>query len=84
MKEQVTYYGLLLSGDSRENPGGLARRRVLPDGGIVEETFRRDLQWHDSSVIGDWRRGESSVELVELSEAEAERVTERFREKFSG
>ena len=82
MAEQVTYYGLLGLRDSRENPSGLARRRVMADGGVVEETFRRDLQWHKDSVIWEWRRGESSEELVEISEIEAERVMEEFRKLF--
>ncbi len=84
MDEQVTYYGLLLSGDTREKPGGLARRRILANGGIVDETFQKDLQWHPDTVIGEWRRGESSEELVEISEAEAVRVMERFRQRFGG
>lgn len=82
MAEQVTYYGLLLLDDTRENPSGLARRRILHDGGIVDETYQRDLQWHRSGVIGDWRRGESSEDLVEISEPEAERIMGRFREAF--
>ncbi|WP_327588239.1 hypothetical protein OHA25_15380 [Nonomuraea sp. NBC_00507] len=81
LKERVTYYALLLWGHTRENPSGLARRRFLPEGGIVDEAFQRDLQWHDSDVIWEWRHGESSEELVEISEAEAERIMERFREK---
>ncbi|MET8052884.1 hypothetical protein ABZU75_35335 [Streptosporangium sp. NPDC005286] len=82
MEEQVTYYGLLLSGDTREHPGGLARRRVLPDGQIVEETFRKDLRWHKDDVVWEWQRGETTEQLIEITQAEAERVMERFRETF--
>ncbi|MGW0806632.1 hypothetical protein [Nonomuraea sp. NPDC002799] len=82
LKEQITYYALLLSRSTRENPSGLARRRRLPGGGIVDETFQRDLRWHDSDVIWEWRHGESSEDLVEISEAEAQRVMDRFQELF--
>ncbi|NRQ32952.1 hypothetical protein HII36_14030 [Nonomuraea sp. NN258] len=82
MEEQVTYYGLLFTDDTRDSPSGLARRRILSDGGIIDETFRRDLQWRESDIIDSWRRGESTERLVELSEAEAERVMERFRTMF--
>jgi len=84
MDEKVTYYALMFSDDTREAPSGLARRRTLPSGGLVDETLRRDLQWHESDTIDDWRRGESSQDLVEISEAEAERVIELFRELFGG
>ncbi|WP_188196118.1 hypothetical protein [Nonomuraea sp. SYSU D8015] len=50
----------------------------------MDETFQKDLQWHPDTVIGEWRRGESSEELVEISEAEAVRVMERFRQRFGG
>jgi hypothetical protein len=82
MEEQVKYYALLFSDDTREKPSGLARRRILSDGGIVDETLRKDLLWRESDVIGNWRRGESSEDLVELSKAEAERVIDLFRETF--
>ncbi|MGW0591308.1 hypothetical protein [Streptosporangium sp. NPDC002607] len=82
MEEQVTYYGLLLSGDTRERPGGLARRRVLPDGQIVEETFQKDLRWHRDNVVWEWERGGTTERLIEITQAEAERVMERFRETF--
>ncbi|MGW4410922.1 hypothetical protein ACWEJ6_43285 [Nonomuraea sp. NPDC004702] len=48
----------------------------------MDETFQKDLQWHTDTVIGEWRRGESSEQLVEISEAEAEQVMHRFREMF--
>jgi hypothetical protein len=80
--EQVTYYGLLLSRDTRNNPSGLARRRILPDGGIMDETFQEDLQWHRDTVILEWWRGESGEDLVEISKNEAKRIMERFRETF--
>ncbi|TDD33627.1 hypothetical protein E1286_41990 [Nonomuraea terrae] len=78
----MTYYALMFSDDTREAPSGLARRRILQSGGIVDETLRRDLQWRESDVIDNWRRGESSEELVELSEAEAEQVISRFQKMF--
>jgi hypothetical protein len=83
-QEQITYYALLLTGSTRENPSGLARRRRLPSGGIIDETFQRDLQWHESRVISAWRHGEASEELIEITEEEAKRVMERFRKLFGG
>jgi hypothetical protein len=84
MDEKVTYYAMMFSDDTPEAPSGLARRRILPSGGIVDETLRRDLQWHESDAIDDWRRGESSQDLVEINEAEAGQVVERFRQMFGG
>jgi hypothetical protein len=80
--EKVTYYRMTFSDDPPDQLGGLARRRILRDGGIVDEALHKDLQWHRSTSISGWERGEAGPELVEISEAEAERIIERFRELF--
>lgn len=84
MDEKVTYYAMVFSDDTPETPSGLARRRILPSGGIIDETLRRDLQWRESDAIDNWRRGESSQDLVEISKSEADHVMERFRQMFGG
>lgn len=81
MGEKVTYYAMVFS-DHPQEAKGLARRRILRDGGIVDEALHKDLRWHPSDTIDSWRRGEASQDLVEISEAEAERIIERFRELF--
>ncbi|AQZ68542.1 hypothetical protein BKM31_50040 [[Actinomadura] parvosata subsp. kistnae] len=82
MDEKVTYYAMVFSEDTPDAPSGLARRRILPGGGIVDEALHKDLQWHESDSIDDWRRGEASQDLIEISEADAQQVMERFRRMF--
>jgi hypothetical protein len=82
--ERVAYYAVSLTAGDREGPAGLARRRWLADGGIEDEMLRRDLTWKRDSVITEWKRGEATEELVEISEDEAGVLVERFRKRWEG
>lgn len=42
--------------------------------------FTRDLEWRPSSLLYGAERGDTMVEFVPISEAEAERIVARFRE----
>jgi hypothetical protein len=77
------YYALLRSGDTPAQPSGLARRTLTPQGRL-DETLRADLTWKRDSAIYEWERGEEmGTDLIEVSEAEAQALIERFREKWS-
>jgi hypothetical protein len=39
------------------------------------------MNWQFTPVIVEWERAESTDDLVEISEDEAERIIERFRAK---
>lgn len=77
----ITYYALLLRGTRREDPDGLARRRIAEDG-VHDEALHGDLAWHRTSVIVEWERGESVDELVEVSAAEAGHQAERLGRRW--
>jgi hypothetical protein len=83
MADQARYYAIVGRGRTLDNPSGLARRRSV--GGIpVDESLRRDLSWGDTTAIAEWDRGEElSRDLVEISEADAAQLIERFRERWS-
>ena len=50
----------------------------------MDETLRADFTWKRDSAIYEWERGEElGADLVEVSEAEAQALIERFREKWS-
>jgi hypothetical protein len=79
---EVKYFAMIRSGDNEKHPSGLARRTMTPEGRL-DETLRRDLTWMRDSAIYEWERGEEmGTDLVEISEAEAEALVERFREKW--
>ncbi len=84
MTERVTYYAVSLTAGDGEGPAGLARRRWLVEGGIEDEMLRRDLTWKRDSVIAEWKRGDATEELVEISEDEAGVLMERFRKRWEG
>jgi hypothetical protein len=82
VKSYAKYYAIVGSDRTRQNPSGIARRRFLSDGEI-DEALRRDLTWQPDAAIVEWEQGDVGAELVEVSEDEAERLIERFREKWS-
>ena len=80
--ERVTYYAVVDRWADQNSPAGLLRRRWPPSGGFQDEAFSRDLTWEFSPIIVEWERAESSDNLIEISEEEAERIVERFRERW--
>jgi hypothetical protein len=82
MADEVTYYAVTSGDGTSSDPSGLARRRRLQAGGFVDEALRRDLTWGHTSAIAEWRRDAMDFDLVEISEADAQALIERFREKW--
>ena len=81
---ETRYYAIIVRGHTASDPSGLARRRVL-DSNVVDESLRRDMSWAHTSAIAEWDRGEElTLDLVELSDAEAGELIERFRVKWGG
>lgn len=81
MAEAVTYYAIVGYGRTPQNPSGLARRTAGSDGQI-DEALRRDLTWQRDAAIIEWEYGDAGADLVEISEADALELIERFREKW--
>jgi hypothetical protein len=79
--EKMEYYAVLGSGRTKQNPSGLVRRRMSSEGRI-DEALQRNLTWAPSSAIVEWEYGDVGDELVVISEAEAQALIERFREKW--
>jgi hypothetical protein len=74
----VTYYALVSAGRSVQTPSGVARRR-RDVAGRVDETLRRDLTWQPDSAIIEWEHGEVGADIVEISDAAAQRLIARFQ-----
>lgn len=79
---RVEHYAIIGAGRARANPSGLARRRFTQEG-RVDESLQRDLSWHPTSSITQWEYGNLPGELVPITEAEADDLIKRFREKWS-
>ena len=82
MAGEVTYYAVVSGDGTSSDPSGLARRRRLQAGGFVDEALSRDLTWGHTSAIVEWKRDAMDFNLVEISEADAAQLIERFREKW--
>jgi hypothetical protein len=82
LTDNIEYYAILRTGDTPAQPSGIARRTFTRQGRL-DETLRADITWHRDSAIYEWERGEEmGADLVEISEAEAQALIERFREKW--
>jgi hypothetical protein len=81
MQGETDYYAIVGVGRTIDNPSGLARRTYTA-AGRVDESLHRDLSWGATSAVTQWEYNNSGAELVKVSAAEAERLIERFREKW--
>ena len=79
---EITYYAIMDYRSTREEPAGIARRRTLDTGGFTDEALNRSLEWEFTPLIVAWKRAESTDDLVEISEEEANRIVERFRARW--
>jgi hypothetical protein len=80
---ETTYYALLMSGESIQDASGLARRRISSNG-VIDEALRSNLKWQPDSVIVQWEYGDVGVQLLEITEEEANALIDRFRKKWAG
>jgi hypothetical protein len=80
MAEKVTYYAIVGRGRTADDPLGIMRRTEY-DGGIRDEAFQRDLEWHRTGSIVVWEAGGYSQELVEVSAEQAELIVEKIRQR---
>lgn len=83
MPRTITYYAVIDDESTRARPAGIVRRLEDSDDGFVDEGLHRDLGWHRTSVIVEWERAESTDDLVEVTEDEANRIIEQFRARWS-
>lgn len=82
MAEKITYYALFYPRPVEENPSGIARR-IEDEVGFHDEQLARFLAWERTSVIVEWEHASSVPDLEEISEAEANELIERLRERWA-
>jgi hypothetical protein len=76
--DDVRYFAIVGAGRTMQTPSGLARRRSAA-AGPVDEALRRDFRWEPDSAIIEWEYGEVGDDLLEISEAAANRLMAAFR-----
>ena len=81
MPHKITYYAVIGGGRTVDDPYGLVRR-LEHDDGPEDETLRQDFRWEFTPAIAEWKRGDLSYDLVEVSHAQASKIIEHFREKW--
>ena len=80
-RENTVYYTVVGVGDSPNEPVGLVRRTFTADGRL-DEALRKDLTWERDTAIIEWEYGNLVGELIEINEAEAQALIERFRQEW--
>jgi len=82
MAETIKYYAIISLGGNRAHPTGIARRRTNETGGFRDEALEKDMSWRFSPAIVEWKRAESSEDLIEIPHGEAEELIERLRARW--
>jgi hypothetical protein len=83
MPAKITYYAIVDSHTSWEEPSGVLRR-VEDDNGEYDEEFGHDLAWTRSWVLYSYERGNGDNQLHEIGAEEADRIVERIRRSVTG
>jgi hypothetical protein len=78
---RITYYAIVGSRRTIDDPYGLVRR-LEHDDGPEDEGLKRDFSWSPTPIILEWKQGEFDDELVEVSHEQASKIIEYFREKW--
>lgn len=81
MADEIKYYAIVGVGRTAHTPSGLARRRFAA-GGPFDEALRRDMTWEADSAIVEWEYGDVGADLIEVSEAAAQGLIDRFRAEW--
>ena len=81
MSSTLTYYAIIDASDS-SYPAGIVRRVKDADGGFVDEGLHSDHEWHRTSIIVEWERGESTDDLTMISEHDAKQVIAKLEERW--
>jgi hypothetical protein len=84
MPDKVTYYAIVDDLSSREQPAGVLRRVYFEAGGRRDEAFSQDLVWERTVLLVSAERGDLQNEFIEITEDEANQITERIRVKVTG
>lgn len=81
MSGDTSYYAVVMHTVS-SGPGGLIRRRALPQGGFTDEAYTRSGTWKPTDDVVRWRtRGDADLSLVLISEDEAEALRAWFGDR---
>jgi hypothetical protein len=83
MSAKITYYAIVDSHSSREEPGAVLRR-VEDDSGEYDEEFGNDLAWTRSWLLYSYERGNMDAEFYEITEDDANRIVEQIRRAVTG
>jgi hypothetical protein len=82
MDGPIAYYAIVRDDADSDRATGLVRRQSTPEG-PVDESLGRSLKWQASSALFEWEMGDvSGRKLIEISEAAAQGLIDRFRAEW--
>jgi hypothetical protein len=83
VSDKITFYAVIGSNRTVDNPYGLVRRLEFDGNGFTDEGLTKEFTWTFTPAIVEWKRGDLGQELVEVSHAQATKIIEFFRKKWS-
>jgi hypothetical protein len=83
MPTKITYYAIVDDYSTRDEPAGILRRTET-DEEQNDEQFGHDLEWTYSPLLYSYERGNMDNKLYEITEDEANQITERIRSTVTG
>ena len=84
MPDKVTFYAVIDTLSSREQPAGVLRRTYFESGGRRDEAFSRDLVWKSTALLVSAERGDLKNEFIEITQDEANQIVGRIRATVTG
>lgn len=82
MPDKITFYAVLGSDRTIDNPYGLVRRLEFDGNGFTDEGLRRDFSWAFTPAIAEWKHGDFMYELVEVNHDQVSKIIEYFRSQW--
>jgi hypothetical protein len=82
MPDKITFYAVIGSNRTVNNPYGLVRRLEFEGGGFTDEGLRKDFSWAFTPAIVEWKHGDLMYELAEVSHDQASKIIEYFRSQW--
>jgi hypothetical protein len=82
MPDKITFYAVIGSDRTIDNPYGLVRRLDFDGNGFTDEGLRKDFSWKFTPAIVEWEHGDFQYDLIEVSHDQASKIIKYFRGRW--
>jgi hypothetical protein len=79
---RITYYARIDATHPADRPAGIVRR-IHTEPVPTDEAFTRNMRWEPTEYLRRYYLGHNDDDHVEISEQEANRIIQSWRERFA-